>query len=78
VVLRDVTERPEGVEAGVACLVGTDAGRIVAAAGSVLADGATWRSAGNPYGDGRAGERIADILVSELTGAPRQTEDWSP
>jgi UDP-N-acetylglucosamine 2-epimerase (non-hydrolysing) len=78
VVLREVTERPEGVEAGVARLVGTDAGRIVAAAGSVLADGAEWRSAGNPYGDGRAGERIADILVSELTGAPRQTEDWSP
>ncbi len=30
----------------------------------------------NPYGDGRAGERIADILRAELTGAKRRTEDW--
>ncbi|HSJ07724.1 MAG TPA: UDP-N-acetylglucosamine 2-epimerase (non-hydrolyzing) [Longimicrobiales bacterium] len=78
IVLRDVTERPEGVTAGVARLVGTDAGRIVDAANEVLADGAAWRSAGNPYGDGRAGERIADVVVSALTGAPRRTEDWSP
>lgn len=78
IVLRDVTERPEGVTAGVARLVGTDAGRIVEAANAVLADGAAWRSAGNPYGDGRAGERIADVVVSALTGAPRRTEDWSP
>jgi UDP-N-acetylglucosamine 2-epimerase (non-hydrolysing) len=78
VVLREVTERPEGLAAGAARLVGTDAARIVAAAGSVLAGGAAWRSGGNPYGDGRAGERIADIVVSELTGASRRTEDWSP
>jgi UDP-N-acetylglucosamine 2-epimerase (non-hydrolysing) len=78
VVLREVTERPEGIAAGAARLVGTDAARIVAAAGSVLAGGAAWRSGGNPYGDGRAGERIADIVVSELTGASRRTEDWSP
>jgi UDP-N-acetylglucosamine 2-epimerase len=30
----------------------------------------------NPYGDGRAGERIADILIHSLLGVPRQTEDW--
>jgi hypothetical protein len=32
----------------------------------------------NPYGDGSAGERIADIVVSALTGRPRTTEDWIP
>ncbi len=30
----------------------------------------------NPYGDGRAGERIADIVASSLTGEPRETTDW--
>jgi UDP-N-acetylglucosamine 2-epimerase (non-hydrolysing) len=32
----------------------------------------------NPYGDGRAGQRIADIAVHTLTGAPRRTTDWEP
>ena len=32
----------------------------------------------NPYGDGRAGERTADILVSELSGSSRRTVDWAP
>lgn len=74
-VLRDVTERPEGIDAGVAELVGTDGARIVARARAALAAG---RRAGrpNPYGDGRAGERIADIVVSTLTGSPRATTDW--
>ncbi len=77
-VLREVTERPEGVEAGVASLVGTDAERIVAEASRVLA---ATRSEGdpdrpNPYGDGRAGERIADIVISALTDGPRSTADW--
>ena len=77
-VLREVTERPEGVEAGVAILVGTDAERIVAEASRVLAG---TRSQGvpdrpNPYGDGRAGERIADIVISALTDGPRSTADW--
>jgi UDP-N-acetylglucosamine 2-epimerase (non-hydrolysing) len=76
-VLRQVTERPEGVEAGVAELVGTDPDRIVEAAGARLGDpGGSAPPVANPYGDGRAGERIADIVVSELTGAPRRTEDW--
>ncbi len=75
-VLRDVTERPEGVEAGVAELVGTDAGLIVDRARDLLdADGSSGAVV-NPYGDGRAGERIADIVVSALTGRPRETSDW--
>ncbi len=83
-VLRDVTERPEGVEAGVARLVGTNGARIVGEAHELLArsghssgDGASAASsAPNPYGDGRAGERIADIVISTLTGAGRSTQDW--
>lgn len=75
-VLRDVTERPEGIDAGVAKLVGTDSGRILDAARGALGNGT--RSEGpNPYGDGSAGVRIADIVVSHLTGAQRTTTDWS-
>jgi UDP-N-acetylglucosamine 2-epimerase (non-hydrolysing) len=77
-VLRDVTERPEAVEAGVARLVGTSRERITSAAAELL--GAPTRPArmANPYGDGRAGERIADVVVHRLTGAPRTTGDWQP
>lgn len=76
-VLREVTERPEGIEAGVAELVGTDPDRILAGARAAL--GPRDRSAPprNPYGDGKAGERIADILVAALTGADRTTTDWN-
>lgn len=78
-VLRRVTERPEGIEAGVARLVGTDRDRIVEEAMRLLTDDEAhdaMAGARNPYGDGRAGERIADVLVSALTGAPRTTEPW--
>jgi UDP-N-acetylglucosamine 2-epimerase (non-hydrolysing) len=64
-VLRDVTERPEAVEAGTARLVGTAAGRIVAEAARLLDDPAAYAAmaaAENPYGDGRARIRIADAL----------------
>jgi UDP-N-acetylglucosamine 2-epimerase (non-hydrolysing) len=80
-VLRDVTERPEGVAAGVAELVGTNGERIVSAARRLLADEAARTriaAIGNPYGDGRAGERIADVVVGSLTGAARRTHDWEP
>jgi UDP-N-acetylglucosamine 2-epimerase (non-hydrolysing) len=64
-VLREVTERPEGVAAGTVRLVGTDRGRIVAEADRLLTDAAEYERmarAVNPYGDGQAGERIADQL----------------
>ncbi|MBI3974764.1 MAG: UDP-N-acetylglucosamine 2-epimerase (non-hydrolyzing) [Armatimonadetes bacterium] len=64
-VLRRVTERPEGVEAGTALLVGTDRQRIAAEAGRLLADPAAYRAMAhtrNPYGDGRAAERIVEAL----------------
>jgi UDP-N-acetylglucosamine 2-epimerase (non-hydrolysing) len=76
-VLRQVTERPEGIEAGAAELVGTDGERILARALHVL-DGGWSPPAANPYGDGTAGERIADILLADLTGAPRRTIDLYP
>jgi UDP-N-acetylglucosamine 2-epimerase (non-hydrolysing) len=77
-VMRDVTERPEGVRAGIAQLVGTDHDKIVHL-GSALLTGTLRQqmtNATNPYGDGRASERIADIVVSHVTGTPRQTSDW--
>ncbi len=60
-VLRDVTERPEGVECGSARLVGTDPARIVAEALDALARGPV--ETASPYGDGRACERIVDALA---------------
>ncbi len=65
-VLREVTERPEGVEAGVAAVVGTREDGIVAEASRLLADRAAWErmaTGRNPYGDGRASERIAEALL---------------
>lgn len=67
-VLRSTTERPEGVEAGAAKLVGTDTERIVAEATRLLTDAdayAQMARAVNPYGDGHAAERIRDILLQE-------------
>ncbi len=68
-VMRETTERPEGVVAGTALLVGTDRNRIVSETFRLLDDplayGAMAR-AHNPYGDGRAAERIASIVVSKL------------
>ena len=77
IVLREVTERPEAVEAGIAELVGTGRQRIVERASAVLRS-ARRPTVANPYGDGRAGERIADIVLHDLTGSPRQTTDWAP
>jgi UDP-N-acetylglucosamine 2-epimerase (non-hydrolysing) len=74
-VLREVTERPEGVDAGVAELVGTDRERIISASRAALSRG-PHDAPPNPYGDGSAGTRIADIIVSDLTGQARKTSDW--
>jgi UDP-N-acetylglucosamine 2-epimerase (non-hydrolysing) len=65
-VMRDTTERPEGVEAGVARLTGTERRRIVQEAGRVLGDAdehARMRKEVNPYGDGHAAERIVAALL---------------
>ena len=66
-VMRETTERPEGVEAGTARLVGTDAGRIVAETVRLLDDPdayAAMARAHNPFGDGKSAARIADLLAA--------------
>ena len=66
-VMRETTERPEGVAAGTAKLVGTDRGRIVREVLSLLDDEAAYRAmarAHNPFGDGLASQRIAAIIAS--------------
>ena len=67
-VLRDTTERPEGIDAGVARLVGADPERIFAEASRLLDRPEAYLEmarAVNPYGDGRAAERIAAVLAGE-------------
>lgn len=67
-VLRDVTERPEGVEAGTLRIVGTDEEKVYLACKNLLCNDAEYAemsSAENPYGDGKASRRIADALLSE-------------
>ena len=63
--MRDTTERPEGVAAGTLKLVGTDEEVIYHEFNRLLSDPAAYDAmshAANPYGDGFASERIADIL----------------
>ena len=67
-VLRETTERPEGIEAGVARLVGTDPETIFDEASRLLTSQEAYLAmarAVNPYGDGHAAERIAAILGGE-------------
>ena len=67
-VLREVTERPEGVEAGTVCLVGTHRERLVEQTRRLLDDPlahASMAQAVNPYGDGHAAERIVQALINE-------------
>ena len=64
-VLRDTTERPEGVRAGTLKLVGTDPVRVKEAMAALLTDETLYRQmsqAPNPYGDGRASERIVQSI----------------
>jgi UDP-N-acetylglucosamine 2-epimerase len=68
-VLRNKTERPEGIEAGVARLVGTDRQRIVNEAMELLGSEEEYKrmvACENPYGDGKAGQRIAAIIKGFL------------
>jgi UDP-N-acetylglucosamine 2-epimerase (non-hydrolysing) len=67
-ILREKTERPEGVEAGVARLIGVEPEAIISAVSEVLTDNAVYDSmaaATNPYGDGQASARIAAVLAGE-------------
>ncbi len=66
VVMRERTDRPELVEAGASLVVGTSVERIVAAAEALLTDPARYTAcqiAESPYGDGRAAERIVELML---------------
>ena len=88
-VMREVSERPEAIAAGTACLTGTDPDSIVRAVSSLLDDPARYKqmtSRPNPYGDGHAAERIVQFLVSRVktlaspAGSPQRfgTRDKAP
>jgi UDP-N-acetylglucosamine 2-epimerase (non-hydrolysing) len=70
-VMRDKTERPEGIDDGHAILVGTNPERIIAEVRRLLADPVTLAAMsrrGWPYGDGRASARIAALVAQWLDG----------
>jgi UDP-N-acetylglucosamine 2-epimerase (non-hydrolysing) len=80
-VLREETERPEAVSAGVVRLVGTDFDRIVAESTKLLDDCAYYATMAHgvsPYGDGRAAERIAALLKNDLAPATQAEKDPEP
>ena len=65
-VMRETTERPEGIAAGTARLVGTDPAHIVTEIFSLLGDKAAYSAmsrAHNPFGDGKAAQRIAKVIA---------------
>jgi UDP-N-acetylglucosamine 2-epimerase (non-hydrolysing) len=71
-VMRDVTERPEGVEAGTVRIVGASAERIVDGVSRLLSDRKEYERMGrvrNPYGDGRAAGRIVERIRQFFQGA---------
>ncbi|UQN06129.1 non-hydrolyzing UDP-N-acetylglucosamine 2-epimerase [Deinococcus sp. QL22] len=77
-VLRNVTERPEGVEAGVLRLAGNDPAQLEAVLTELLGNEATlaaMRAARNPYGDGQASGRIAAAIAWHF-GLGERPEDW--
>ncbi len=78
-VLRDTTERPEGIEAGTLELVGTDEQRIYERTKALLTDSATYEKmsrAANPYGDGRASERIVQAILHHFGLSERRPEKF--
>ena len=69
-VLRNTTERPEGIEAGTLKLVGTDEDKIYKEAKKLLTNKKEYEKmskASNPYGDGHASERIADAIIRKFS-----------
>ncbi|MDP1574188.1 MAG: UDP-N-acetylglucosamine 2-epimerase (non-hydrolyzing) [Coxiellaceae bacterium] len=68
-VTRSVTERPEGVAAGVVILTGTDTDKIVVETESLMSDATRYEkisTIANPYGDGKASERITQFILSKI------------
>ena len=80
VVLRNVTERPEGVTAGTLKLAGNDPATVKTLLNELLSDPAqrqAMRDRPNPYGDGRASERVAQAVAWRL-GLAERPADWQP
>ena len=76
-VLRDTTERPEGVEAGTLKLVGTETQAVAEAMETLLTDESLYQEmaqASNPYGDGKASERIAQAIAHYFKQTARPEE----
>lgn len=77
-VLRSLTERPEAVARGLARVVGPRADAIERAVLELLEDARAWeamRIGSNPFGDGRAAERIVEALASMLDGSPERLRE---
>ncbi|WP_417746807.1 non-hydrolyzing UDP-N-acetylglucosamine 2-epimerase [Rosistilla oblonga] len=73
VVMREMTERQEAVDAGAVMLVGTERPAIVDAVATLLTDNAAYAKCQidkNPYGDGLAAERIVEIMLTNVLGCP--------
>lgn len=80
-VLRRTTERPEGVEAGNALLVGTDEGAVYEAAARLLQNRDEYLAmsqAANPYGDGESASRIVHALAHHFGLASQRPEEFKP
>ena len=68
-VLRDTTERPEGIKAGTAKIVGTDIEQIFSSVSELITNESQYKkmsNVNNPYGDGKASMRIVEILEKNL------------
>ncbi len=76
-VVRNRTERPEGIQSGHLFLVGTDPEEVYRRVRTLLTEGPRRTPPGNPFGDGHASVRVAQAVAWRLGLAPRPT-DWSP
>ena len=78
-VLRDVTERPEAVEYGTVKLVGTNVEKIINEANTLIRDKEAYEKMSksvNPYGDGKASERIADAILRYFDLSDKEVEEF--
>ncbi|MNC71786.1 UDP-N-acetylglucosamine 2-epimerase [compost metagenome] len=79
--LRDTTERPEGIGAGVLELVGTDEEAVYSRARALLTDEELYRrmsQASNPYGDGKVSERIVQAIKHYFGLTEAKPEPFQP
>lgn len=80
-VLRETTERPEGIEAGTLELVGTDEAKVYDRAKALLTDPTTYQNmsqAANPYGDGKASQRIVQAILHHFGRLENRPDSFQP